>query len=128
MPEKCRAPLVLCCLEGKTNEEAARLLGWPSGPMSYRLARGREPLRGHLQARLAGLTALLSATLLTGLISLSVHELMEATPHNLMPSRWRLWIVVCSLVLAALRAEAVGVWVASGLWSSRDCGSYTGSH
>ena len=44
LPEKYRAPLVLCYLEGMTNEEAARMLGWPSGSMSHRLARGRKLL------------------------------------------------------------------------------------
>jgi RNA polymerase sigma factor (sigma-70 family) len=48
LPEKYRAPLVLCYLEGKTNEEAAHLLGWPTGSMSYVLKRGREMLRKRL--------------------------------------------------------------------------------
>jgi RNA polymerase sigma factor (sigma-70 family) len=61
LPEKFRAPLVLCYLEGMTNEEAARMLGWPSGSMSYRLARGRELLRERLESRLAGLSILLPA-------------------------------------------------------------------
>jgi RNA polymerase sigma factor (sigma-70 family) len=59
LPEKYRAPLVLCYLEGMTNEEAARMLGWPSGSMSYRLARGRELLRERMESRLAGFSILL---------------------------------------------------------------------
>ena len=51
LPEKYRAPLVLCYLEGKTHEEAARLLGCPPGSMSWRLARAQEALRERLVRR-----------------------------------------------------------------------------
>ena len=46
-----RLPLILCDLEGKTHEEAARILRCPVGTVKSRLARGREHLRTRLQRR-----------------------------------------------------------------------------
>ncbi len=51
MPDKYRAPVVLCDLEGRTHEEAARKLGWPAGSMSRRLQRARMLLRQRLSDR-----------------------------------------------------------------------------
>src|SRR5215472_6015997 len=64
LPEKYRLPLVLCYLEGKTNKEAACLLGWPSGSMAHRLERGRDLLRERLGARLAATPLSLSPLML----------------------------------------------------------------
>jgi RNA polymerase sigma factor (sigma-70 family) len=40
LPEKLRAPIVLCYLEGRTNQEAARLLRFPVGTIKTRLRSG----------------------------------------------------------------------------------------
>jgi RNA polymerase sigma factor (sigma-70 family) len=64
LPDKYRAPLILCHLEGKSQSEAARELGWARATLADRLARGRELLRGRLVRR--GLT--LSAGFLTSAV------------------------------------------------------------
>jgi RNA polymerase sigma-70 factor (ECF subfamily) len=51
LPEKYRAPIVLCYLEGKTNEQAAGELGWPTGSISRRLARARALLHDRMTQR-----------------------------------------------------------------------------
>src|SRR5260370_2765294 len=53
LPRKYQAPLILCCLEGKTHDHAAGQLGWAKGTVSGRLARGREMLQRRL--RVSGL-------------------------------------------------------------------------
>ncbi|MGH7171158.1 MAG: sigma-70 family RNA polymerase sigma factor, partial [Gemmataceae bacterium] len=51
LPERYRQAFVLCCLEGKTHAEAARLLDRPTGTVSCWLKRGRERLRERLTQR-----------------------------------------------------------------------------
>jgi RNA polymerase sigma factor (sigma-70 family) len=51
LPKAYRSTVVLCCLEGKSNEEAARLLGRPVGTIKSRLLRARELLRSRLARR-----------------------------------------------------------------------------
>jgi RNA polymerase sigma factor (sigma-70 family) len=65
LPDKYRAPLVLCYLEGKTQDEAAVGLGWSLSTLKRRLERGRQLLAARLRRRGLGLgVALVGAVLI----------------------------------------------------------------
>jgi RNA polymerase sigma factor (sigma-70 family) len=51
LPEKYRAPIVLCYLEGLTHDEAAARLSCPVGTVRSRLSRARQTLRNRLNRR-----------------------------------------------------------------------------
>jgi RNA polymerase sigma factor (sigma-70 family) len=51
LPEKYRAAVVLCDLEGRPRKEVARLLGLAEGTLSSRLATARRTLAGRLARR-----------------------------------------------------------------------------
>ncbi len=55
MPDRWRLPLILCYLEGRTQDEAARQLGWSTSKLRRHLDRGRAALRQRLARR--GITA-----------------------------------------------------------------------
>jgi RNA polymerase sigma factor (sigma-70 family) len=66
LPERYRAPLLLCYLEGQTQDEAARQLGWKKRTVKARLDHGRELLRRRLARRGLPLGAALAGPLLAG--------------------------------------------------------------
>lgn len=80
LPEQYRAPLILCCLEGLAQEEAAKRLGCSAGAVKGRLERGRNQLRRRLEKRGLTLPAVFGGTLLlAGSTSLVSAALAQAT-------------------------------------------------
>jgi RNA polymerase sigma factor (sigma-70 family) len=83
LPGPYRTAVVLCLLEGLTQEQAAERLGWPAGTVRSRLARGRERLQGRLMRRgLAPATALVAVS--SASESLAASLLKSATVASLL--------------------------------------------
>ncbi|HTU91788.1 MAG TPA: sigma-70 family RNA polymerase sigma factor [Gemmataceae bacterium] len=136
LPEKYRAVLILCYLEGMSHEEAARQLGCPLATLRSRLTRGREKLRAMLvrhglDLSASGLAALVAANAVEGalpatlrlttlraaarfavgepanqVVSATVAQLIEGGLQTMWMSKLKLSIVV---VAAALLTTGAGV-------------------
>src|SRR5262245_45027379 len=78
LPQRYRAPVVLCCLEGLTRDEAARQLGVPTATLKGQLERGRRRLQSALARRDVTLGAGLLALLATSGVGASSPQFVEA--------------------------------------------------
>jgi RNA polymerase sigma factor (sigma-70 family) len=65
LPPELRAPLVLCYLEGRTQDEGARQLGWTRRVFRRRLEKGRARLGRRLARRGVNLSSALFSVLLS---------------------------------------------------------------
>jgi RNA polymerase sigma factor (sigma-70 family) len=84
LPEKYRAPVILCDLEGRTHQEAAEELGWPSGSISRRLERARALLRRRLVQRGMTLTIGLASLAFIAYHTLHRHDRQSLVVRQIM--------------------------------------------
>ena len=142
LPEKYRAPVVLCDLEGRTHQEAARFLGWPIGTVKSRQSQGRGLIRDRLVRRGLGLAvagAVVESLRQTAVAAMP-KEVSRSTVHAAMQQSARLLTGfgvsahVLTLTQGVLRAmlwirlrfltvAALAVGIASGGASVYVCGS-----
>ncbi len=100
-PSAIRAPLVLCYLEGRSHDQAARILGCPMRTIETRLQRGKAKLRTRLVRR--GLAPA------AGLLAIGVEAPAGSIPAALTESTARASLQFAAARAAGLASTAVGL-------------------
>ncbi len=146
LPEKYRRPVVLCYLEGRTHEEAARRLRCSAGSLRGRLDRARRTLQDRLARRgvapAAGLAALAAggeasaaavpaplvvatvATLARAATARAVSAAGSATALELANGVFRAMVVAQLKVAASFLAAAAIILAAGTAWLMALGGSF----
>src|SRR5262245_13860669 len=101
LPATLRAPLILCLVESRARDEAARSLGWSLRTFDRRLARGRAVLKSRLVRRGVGALGL-------GLGVLNVDGLTAGVPEGLVAAVCGARAVVSPAVRALVAPAASG--------------------
>jgi RNA polymerase sigma factor (sigma-70 family) len=101
LPATLRAPLILCLVESRARDEAARSLGWSLRTFDRRLARGRAVLKARLVRRGVGALGL-------GLGVLNAEGLTAGVPERLVGAVCGARPVVPPAVRALVAPAATG--------------------
>jgi RNA polymerase sigma factor (sigma-70 family) len=119
LPDRYRAPLVLCCIEGLSRDTAARRLGVPVGTLRVQLERARERLRTALSNRGIELGVVLLAVMLAPADSFAqaqlVRSVIAAAVRGIVPpgvaalTQGITTMTKTSLVLIAAMAAGLGL-------------------
>jgi RNA polymerase sigma factor (sigma-70 family) len=116
LSEKLRTPLVLCYLEGLTQDQAARQTGWSLSTLKRRLRRGLTLLRRRLERRGVALAAALSVSLLDD-AGFSSAALLDAATRAGILFRTGLTVGAAASRAAGLAEALLKTWFVSRLQS-----------
>jgi RNA polymerase sigma factor (sigma-70 family) len=109
LPAAYRLPLIYCCLEGLSQEEAAQRLGWTPGSVKGRLERGRKLLHARLAKRgLTLSTALAAAEVARGTVGVPASLTAQAVRAALTEAEGAAPAAAAALAEAVLRGAAIG--------------------
>jgi RNA polymerase sigma factor (sigma-70 family) len=127
LPDKYRAPVLLCFFDGLSHADAAKRLGWPIGSVAGRLARAKDRLRRRLAAhRAAGIGALLATGVATpafvgattrAALAFAVKDLGGVSPAVLQLATREIQSMVATKMQWAAALVFGGVLTLGGVWA-----------